>query len=532
MGKKCFKNAYVVDGTGQEGFVSHVFIEDDKITAMGELREDYDGEVLDCTGLILTPGWIDAHTHNDFFLNREDDVHFFSPFALQGVTTMISGNCGFSPMGYPEDSTYKEEIGGGLFRVYPKEESYPDLKTWIQKTKRTPLNMVPLIGHGSARIGVNGKKANKLTEKQRKEMLDTIEKNLQQGAFGVSFGLMYEPGMYAPYDELFEVAHLVKKYDRILTVHNRAQSRISTSYSPPIGGRAHNLRALDEMITLAKDTEVRLQNSHLIFVGKKTIDTYKETMELIDQAIADGVDFGFDIFSLTYGASIITVILPGWYLQLSEEKRNAWFVRLRLWIEIHVAKKALGLDFSDIRIANGAGKIDQYQGMYVDEVAREMGCSPYQAYIRLVNQSEGKAGVYIRKYSTDDIIFSLVNHEKSLLMTDAWVQSRGLQNGAAYYGMIKFVLMANHAKIRLEDVIAKMTGLTAKRFQIANRGKIAEGYFADLTIFDPQELSFDADTNTTNGMKYVYVNGKKVVENNSIVTDEFANAGKILTFKK
>ena len=98
--------------------------------------------------------------------------------------------------------------------------------------------------------------------------------------------------------------------------------------------------------------------------------------------------------------------------------------------------------------------------------------------------------------------------------------------------MIKFVLMANHAKIRLEDVIAKMTGLTAKRFQIANRGKIAEGYFADLTIFDPQELSFDADTNTTNGMKYVYVNGKKVVENNSIVTDEFANAGKILTFKK
>jgi N-acyl-D-amino-acid deacylase len=192
--------------------------------------------------------------------------------------------------------------------------------------------------------------------------------------------------LYAPYEEFLEVARLVKKYDRVLTVHNRAQSKVSTSYNPPIGGRAHNLRAIDEMVRLVRTTGVKLQNSHLIFVGKKTFGTVDETIKLIDDCNREGCDFGFDIFSLTYGASIITVILPGWYLELSPEKRKSLPVKIRLWAEIFIARKTLGLDFCDIKIANGAGLIDEFEGMYITEIAEKLNMSPYQAYIYLVDK--------------------------------------------------------------------------------------------------------------------------------------------------
>ncbi len=524
------KNGLVYDGSSKPPFYGSIVIEDDRIAEVRrEEVEEYGGEVIDCTGLVIAPGFIDAHSHNDFYTTFEDNLSYFLPFAEQGITSMITGNCGFSPAGYIKNTSYRELIGGGLFSTYPPDADFSDLKSWISSGyQKTPLNIFPLVGHGTARIGINGKKAGRLTEDQLRSMLDSLEACLAEGAYGVSLGLMYEPGLYAPYEELLEVAKLVKKYDRILTVHNRAQSRISTSYSPPIGGRAHNLRAIDEMVELAKATDVRLQNSHLIFVGQKSFDTVDETLELIDKCNREGCDFGFDLYSPTYGASIITVILPGWYLMLDEKIRKSTTVKLRLWAEILVARKALGLDFDDILISDGAGYINEYEGMYVGEIADKLKQSPLKTYIELVDKSAGKAGVYIRKYSNEGIIRKLLKHDSSILMTDAWIQPRGVQNGAAYHGMVKFLLMAKNGELRLEEIINRMTGKTAQRYQLKDRGFIEAGKYADITIFDLKDLRIvETEIKKPEGIKYVFINGKKVIDRGMTDCQLLGNAGRI-----
>ncbi len=524
------KNGLIYNGSVDKPFAGDIIIEEDKIVKITEEPVcDYGGEIIDCRGLCIAPGFIDAHSHNDFYSTMDDNLKYFIPFVEQGITSMVTGNCGFSPAGYVKDSNYREMVGGGLFKVYPEGADYSSIKDWREASRdRTPVNIFPLVGHGTARIGINGKKADKLSDKDMESMLESVEKDLIEGAYGVSLGLMYEPGLYAPYEELLEIARLVKKYDRVLAVHNRAQSKISTSYNPPLGGRAHNLRAMDEMVKLAKATGVKLQNSHLIFVGSKTHSTVDEAIKLIDDCNNEGCDFGFDIYSLTYGASIITVILPGWYLKLSPRERKSLPARMRLWAEIFAARKTLGLDFSDIRIANGAGLIDEFEGMYIDEVAEKLNMSPNQAYIYLVDKCNGTADIYIKRYSSDDIIRRLVKHDRALLMTDAWYQPKGIQNGAAYYGMAKFLLMAKEGIISLESIINKMTQKTAERFNLKNRGFLKEGNFADITIFDYERLGYNEDPiSKPGGIKYVFINGRKVVGDYVTDADVLKNSGTV-----
>lgn len=528
------KNGLIYNGSVSKPVLGDIIIEDDKIVKITEEPvKDYKGEIIDCSGLCIAPGFIDAHSHNDFYTTMDDNLKYFTPFVEQGITSMVTGNCGFSPAGYVKNSNYKEMVGGGLFKVYPAGADYSSIKDWMEASKdRAPVNIFPLVGHGTARIGVNGKKSNKLSDRDMELMLGSIEKNLIDGAYGVSLGLMYEPGLYAPYEELLEVAKLVKKYDRVLTVHNRAQSKVSTSYNPPVGGRAHNLRAIDEMVKIARTTGVKLQNSHLIFVGSNTFSTVDETIKLIDDCNNEGLDFGFDIYSLTYGASIITVILPGWYLKLSPDRRKSLPVKIRLWAEIFVARKTLGLDFSDIKIANGAGLIDEFEGMYINEIAEKLNMSPYQAYIYLVDKCNGTADIYIKKYSSDEIVRRLVKHDRALLMTDAWYQPKGVQNGAAFYGMVKFLLMAKEGGICLESIINKITQKTAERFNIKNRGFLKEGNFADITIFDYDKLSYNENSiSKPEGIKYVFINGRKVVSEYETNADILKKSGIIGTCK-
>lgn len=524
------KGGLIYNGSVGKPFIGSIIIEDDKITKITDKPvNDYKGEVIDCTGLCIAPGFIDAHSHNDFFTTIDDNLKYFAPFVEQGITSMVTGNCSFSPFCYVKGSEYREMIGGGLFKVYPENADFSSIKDWKKASEgKTPVNIFPLAGHGTARVGVNGRKANKLSDKDMQAMLESIEQNLIDGAYGVSLGLMYEPGLFAPYEELLEVAKLVKKYDRVLTVHNRAQSKVSTSYDPPIGGRAHNLRAIDEMVKIAEETKVKLQNSHLIFVGEKTFDTVDETLRLIDQCNNEGCDLGFDIFSLTFGASVITVILPGWYLKLNTEERKKLSVRLRLWAEIFAARKTLGLDYSDIKIANGVGLIDEYEGMYVNEIAEKLNMSPHKAYIHLVEKCNGTANVYIKRYSTDEIIKRLVKHDKALLMTDAWYQPKGIQNGAAFYGMVKFLLMAKEGDMSLESIINKMTRKTAERFNIKNRGALEEGNYADITIFDYDKLGYNENpVSKPSGINYVFINGKKVISEGVTNHDILRNSGMI-----
>ena len=242
---KLFKEALIYDGTGAEPFKGDILVENDKILKVEDCIEAQDGwEIINLNGLSLSSGFIDAHSHNDWFAIKQEPGKYFEPFIRQGITSFIAGNCGLSAVGFESDSQYIDKVGGGLFSFQKTTGVYPTVSEFFSAIDgNTPCNIAVLAGHCSARASVAGYENRQLTDIERKRMLGIMENALKEGACGLSLGLMYEPGIYAGIDELKEVARLCEKYDRPMTVHPRACSTVSMTY--PLLGRPHLLRALD-----------------------------------------------------------------------------------------------------------------------------------------------------------------------------------------------------------------------------------------------------------------------------------------------
>ena len=214
--KLLLKNAKIYDGGTAAAFVGDVLIQGDRIVQVApSIAADDNCEVTDLKGLSLAPGFIDAHSHNDWFALRKDSGKYFAPFIKQGITTFVSGNCGLSATGFADSTPHKDIIGGGLF-FFKDGAAKGQIKDYLDAANgNMPCNLAVLAGHCTARASASGSTSNKLTAEEEKEMLDTLELALQQGAAGISLGLMYDPGLYADTDELKKVAKLCEKYHSI-----------------------------------------------------------------------------------------------------------------------------------------------------------------------------------------------------------------------------------------------------------------------------------------------------------------------------
>jgi N-acyl-D-amino-acid deacylase len=532
--KTLLKNGTIIDGTRKAPYKGFLVMEGEIIrdAAPGEAPASFDGEVIDCAGHAVAPGFIDAHAHNDWFAARPDPLPYFTPFVEQGITTQVVGNCGFSPFGFESGTPHHHLLGSGLFEMGETAGDYSAFAGWRAAAERTtPLNLVPLQGHGSMRIGLAGYENRPLTADELARRDAKLEESLDQGVFGLSLGLMYEPDRYATWDELDQAARITAKRGGILTVHARAFSGASTSYQPPIGGEPHNLRALREMIELTRRTGVKLQYSHHIFVGRATWRTVDKSLTLIDQARAEGLDIAYDMYAMTFGVSVITVILPSWYLSLPADKRRHAATRARLAVEIGVTKRALGFDFGDIQIAWAGAGHEDLCGRRVSELAKAWKTSDLDAYLRIVELSGGKGRVNMYRYYSGDIIQKLMRHEPSLFMTDAWIEADGVQNASAYGCFPRFLQLARETQVLPpEAAVRKMTGAVADRFGIPGRGYLRPGFAADVTVFDPAAIAAHGDLcERPDGIDAVYINGVRVVTAGAADPKALLGAGHVLT---
>lgn len=513
--KILFQNGTIIDGSGEKPYVGDVLIEDDRIVSVGgTIREEAD-QVVDLKGYQICPGFIDAHSHNDFFYDREDAEKYYKPFIEQGITTQITGNCSFSPFGMEEDTPYRDKIGGGLFDAH-HPGSFASFK---ERAKgKLFVNMVPLIGQGSVRAGISGYDPKPLTGAQIEQEVQYVREAMEGGAFGGSFGFMYEPSRYAKEDEIQAFAREVARYDGIITIHPRACSIVSADY-PLLTKKSHLEMGLDEAVDIMEKSGCRLEYSHLIFTGQRSWKLLDKMLSTFYRERKKGYQIAYDNYAFHYGASVITVVFPEWYAALSREEAAKPINRLKLSLTILMYRKVLGIDWEDMVVAYISDEHPEYEGKTIPELAKEEGVSEMDMYLKLVDLSDRKGSIYLGKYYSAEIVHRLMEDELSIFMTDAWVVEKGLQNIAAFQTFPQFFELSKRYRIPPERIVRKMTGATVDRFQIKDRGYLKPGYKADLTVIDLENISIDEKKPDAKpgGIVHVYVNGKAVLQNGKYV---------------
>lgn len=522
------KNGKIYDGTGSKPFIGKILIRNDRIADVGiDVVDDDADQIIDLKGLSVSSGFIDAHSHNDWFAIKKNPLPYFEPFIKQGITTFITGNCGISSTGFEPESPYADQLGGGLFAFHDTTGKYGTLSEFFDAIhQNNPCNIASLVGHCSVRAGIIGNSDKPLTEDEEEYMLYILEKALKEGACGISLGLMYEPGLYATTDELKKVANLCLKYDRPLTVHPRANSAVSMAY-PELLGRSHLLRALDELVEIASGTKLKLQYSHAIFVGKRSFRDKKEFLSIIHRLHDAGVEIGFDIYHEVKGVSVITVILPTWYQSMDKKERNKPINKLKLRMLCSATSKLLGFGFSDIEIAYIGNDCKQFEGKTVHQIAQDFNKSELDTYLYLCEKSNFKGRVNMGPYSTPEIISEFSKEDACIYMTDAWVEEHGIQNPSIYDCFPKFLRSSLLGKgASMERTVRKMTGQTADRFSLKERGYIKAGNYADITVFDEEKLkSAVPNQQKSFGIEKVFINGKLVFSDYQINEAVVKHAG-------
>ena len=526
--KQLLKNAKIYDGSGADPYVADILVEGDRVAQIAEHLDIPADNTIDLTGKSISSGFIDAHSHNDWFAIRKEPLPWFSPFLRQGITTFVTGNCGVSEIGFEKGNPYTDRLGGGIFGFEDTTGQYGTAEEYFRAVDRNmPCNMAVLAGHCSARAAAGGVENRPLTPAEEKRMLDILEQALQQGAAGISLGLMYQPGLYADVAELKKIAALCVKYNKPLTVHPRAESKVSMAY-PQLFGRSHLLRAVDELAEIAEGTHLKLQYSHAIFVGRKTLKDKDELLRIFDRMQADGVDVMFDIYNECLGVSVITVILPAWYQGMSEQQRKKPFVRLKLAALVKASSLLLGFGFRDIQIAYIGPGYEKYEGKTVHEIAKEEGLSDLKAYLMLCEKSHFVGRVNMGPYSTPEIISAFEHDSRCLYMTDAWVEKHGVQNPAIYDCHPKFLRDSLRGTgDTLPNTVRRMTGAVADRFMLPERGYLKEGFFADLTVFDEDALKNGTpDQQKPFGIEKVFVNGRLVYSEGQLDEEALKTTGR------
>lgn len=511
--KTLIKNGILYDGTGTAPVKGDILLENDRILAVGGPFEEEADQVLDAEGLMVCPGLIDAHSHNDFFYDRADAEKFYKPFLQQGITTQITGNCSFSPFGMDPDTPHRDKIGGGLFDAQ-HPGSFADFKQRAEGNLF--VNLVPLIGQGSVRAGMTGFDPTPYNSDQIEKELTYVREAMEGGAFGGSLGFMYEPDRYAKEDEIIAFAKEIAKYDGILTIHPRACSAVSADY-PLLTRKSHLELGLDEAVNIMKKSGCRLEYSHLIFTGARSWSLKDKMLSVFHKEHAAGSPIAFDNYAFHYGASVITVVYPEWYASLSKEEAKKPLNRLKLELTILMYRKVLGIDWDDMVVAYISDDHPEYEGRTIPEIAAAEGMSNLDMYLKLVELSNRSGSIYLGKYYNDDIVRTLMEDELSVFMTDAWVEEKGLQNIAAFQTFPQFFLLAKRYGIPYEKIVRKMTGATVDRFGIRERGYLRPGYKADITVLDVNTMRVDEKKPDSNpgGIVHVFVNGQPVLRNGS-----------------
>ncbi|WP_354668375.1 D-aminoacylase [Colwellia sp. D2M02] len=468
-------NAELCDGSGYKSIQQDVAIKGDKIIAIGDLKHWNATTLIDGEGLLLAPGFIDVHTHDDLEVLRNPQMH---NKISQGVTSVIVGNCGISASPYQSDKAPIDPIN---LLGKPEEFCFPNLQAYVTKFKQIKpfINVAALVGHTSLRAQVMDSLDRAATPVEIEQMVLLLRSALEQGAKGFSTGLAYHNANCAPTEEVQALVQLLGDYSAIYSTHLR------TEFDGIID-------ALDEAFSVGKKAEVPVVISHLKCAGK---NNWGRAGEILNHIESNQQNQHISCDCYPYNASSSTLDLA----QVTED-----FEVYITWSEPHPEKAQQTL----------AAIAEQWQVSLLEAAKR----------------LQPAGAVYHGMFEED--VRTIMRAPYSMIGSDGLPCDP--HPHPRLWGTFPRVLghyCRDENVLALAQGIHKMTGLSATEFKLNQRGFIREGYFADLVLFDPETIkdvaSFTNPVATSKGIKCVWVNGQLSYENNAAVSMQ--GAGRFLT---
>ena len=507
------KHATIIDGTSSPAQEGNVGVREGKIVfPVGEDTPAH--QVIEAKGLLVCPGFIDAHSHGDTVLGFE---YARQCKTSQGITTEICGQCGMSPT--PVDLSIADEFKLSMSsqtKDFPENlEDWATFENYLKYAQRVPktANFKQFIGHSTLRIAAMGFANRPATAEELERMKALLKDAMERGAAGLSTGLIYTPSCYATTDEIVELAKVIAPYGGIYASHMRNES-------------SGVVDAVKEVLEIGRRAGVAVWISHHKILGRDNWGLQKETLKLLDEAEAEGLQVTCDQYPYNRNMTTLSACMPPWYF----DQGMSWLLNqlgdpaFRAKVRKEMEDPATPYD-NYYRNAGGwpgvlvtwAENLPQAEGKSIAEYAQELGQDPFDVFFDVLLASKGTS-MAVYSSMCDEDVFEIAKSKHTVVGTDGTTRSLGEKGHPRSYGTfphaINYYVKQNHI-MSLEEMIHRMTLKTAVRHHIDNKGAIRDGYDADLLVIDydrfEDKATYTDATAMTEGLEYVIVGGEIVM---------------------
>ncbi|MBP2637985.1 MAG: amidohydrolase 3 [Firmicutes bacterium] len=526
-------NGTIIDGSGSAARRGDVGILGDRIVAIGDLQDEDSGKIIDAAGQVVAPGFIDMHTHSDLTViyDRKANSKLRS-----GVTTEVIGNCGIGPAPVREENRdlLIDYLGTRLIGSIPVALELPwtSFSEYLDYIDQHPpaLNVAPLVGQGVVRIASMGFAQGEPTAAQLTDMQRIVAQAMEEGALGMSSGLVYLPGEYSGTAEIGELCKAIAPYGGIYCTHMRTESD-------------GILGAIDEALEIGRIGGVPVHISHMKLLSQNMLGRTELVLERLAKAEKEGVEVSYDLYPYTAGLTSLSACMPPWIFEGGVENMIVRLqdssVRTRIRQEIseglpnwqNFVKSAGGWhQFFVSSVRSEANK--WLEGKFITEIGELQNKDPYDAAFDLLIAEKGRVQMNYYAMKESDVI-TFLQQPQGMVGSDAMSLSQEgiLSFGKPHpraYGTPTRVLARYVRELKaltLETAIQKMTSLPARRLGLKKRGILKESYYADVVIFNPDTVqdkaTYEEPQQYSVGIQAVIVNGKVALEK-GIHKEEFA----------